>query len=398
LKDIVGLGLSQKDLSVADALGLTKLTTELGNEINREPIALKFVAEEESVTKLQQKLQDAFKAFRGASPIDVSKLEKLTGRSLDTPDQVSAAHSGLKDEAATIRKNLSAQSVDQKRISQLRGEIGTIDSDFDTTSRNALRGASGIGVKPEVMKAAVTAIEQFRSELTQLSSASEITAEEIAALQQKLGALKQFAGSTSSLTNAGLKIDTAALDTGLAKLREIRALQQAPAADTGRLSEIESFLQQSAQAAAPFEKMSAALSGSVETSASVAANLERAAQAAERAARAQGSGAGGGGEGLWRGGKPRYFANGGPVGTDQIPAWLSRGESVNTSAATSKFYSQISAMNAGHSPTAASVVGDTNVTFNGGINVNGGATNAQTGDAIVREVRRSLRRGSSRPL
>jgi TP901 family phage tail tape measure protein len=400
LKDIVGLGLSQKDLSVADALGLTKLTTELGNEINRQPIALKFIAEEESVAKLQQKLQDAFKTFRGASPIDVSKLEKLTGRTLDTPDQVSAAHTGLKDEAATIRKNLSAQSVDRQRISQLRGEIGTINSDFDSTGRNALRGASGIGVKPEVMQAALTAIQQFRSELTRLASDSDITAEEIAKLQTRLGALKEFAGSTSSLTNAGLKVDTEALDTGLAKVREIRALQQQPAADTGRLSEIESFLQQSAQAAAPFEKMAGALSGSVETSAGVAANLERAALAAERAARAQSAGGGAGaagGEELWRGGKPRYFAGGGPVGPDRIPAWLSQGESVNTRAATSKFYSQISAMNAGHSPTAASVVGDTTVNV-GDINVTGGATNGQTGDAIVNAIRRSYRRGSSRTL
>jgi hypothetical protein len=98
------------------------------------------------------------------------------------------------------------------------------------------------------------------------------------------------------------------------------------------------------------------------------------------------------------GGKPRYFAAGGPVGTDRIPAWLSRGETVMNPQASSKFYAQLSSMNSGHAPTAATHVGDTNVTFNGGINVTGGTTNAKTGDAIVNEVRRSLRRGSSRPF
>ncbi len=128
------------------------------------------------------------------------------------------------------------------------------------------------------------------------------------------------------------------------------------------------------------------------------ANLERASQAARQAAAAQGGGGGGGeSEELWRGGKPRYFAGGGPVGPDRIPAFLSRGESVNTAGATSKFFSQISAMNAGHSPTAATAVGDTNVSF-GDINVSGASTNNGTADAVVNGVRRALRRGSSRPF
>ena len=159
--------------------------------------------------------------------------------------------------------------------------------------------------------------------------------------------------------------------------------------------------------------LSAAMSNAVTSAnqlpsatAATASNLERAAAAAERMAAAQaraaaaGAGGGGGGsetgEGLWRGGKPRYFANGGPVGPDRIPAYLSRGESVNTQAATSKFYSQISAMNAGHAPTAATQVGDTNINVTN--NINGAQSPAQTADAVIVTARRAFRRGTSRPL
>ena len=139
---------------------------------------------------------------------------------------------------------------------------------------------------------------------------------------------------------------------------------------------------------------------------STAANLQQAATAAEcmaaaaaRAAAAGGGGGGGGGGGeeeLWRGGKPRYFSGGGPVGSDRISAWLSKGESVNTQAATSKFYSQISAMNAGHAPTAATHVGDTTVNVTN--NINGAQSPQKTADAVVDASRRAFRRGTSRPF
>jgi hypothetical protein len=242
-------------------------------------------------------------------------------------------------------------------------------------------------------------MRDFRTELANVATNSVVTGEDLDDLEKKLAALQKFAESTSFASRPLFQIDISSLQAGLDKVREIRSLQQqAPGtgADSARLQEIQTFMQQ--QSAAPFEAMSSALSGAVGTSAQVAANLERAAAAARQAAAAQGGGGGGEGEGLWNGGKPRYFADGGPVGTDRIPAYLSRGETVMNAPATSRFYAQLSSMNAGHRPAAATTVGDTNVTFNGGINVTGGTTNAKTGDAIVTEVRRSLRRGSSRPF
>jgi hypothetical protein len=97
-----------------------------------------------------------------------------------------------------------------------------------------------------------------------------------------------------------------------------------------------------------------------------------------------------------RGGRVgRYLANGGPAGTDVQPAWLTRGEVVMNAAASSKFASQLVAMNAGVQPTFRSEGGS--VTNIGDINVsvNGGGTGRQTARNIATELRRELRRGTT---
>ncbi len=91
----------------------------------------------------------------------------------------------------------------------------------------------------------------------------------------------------------------------------------------------------------------------------------------------------------------RYLAAGGPVGTDVVPAWLSRGEFVMNAQATGQFASQLVAMNAGVQPSFRSEggsvtnIGDINVT------VQGGATGRQTARSIAAELRRELRRGTA---
>jgi len=97
-----------------------------------------------------------------------------------------------------------------------------------------------------------------------------------------------------------------------------------------------------------------------------------------------------------RGGRVgRYLAAGGPVGTDVVPAWLSRGEFVMNAGSASRFASQLVAMNAGVQPTfrgdggSVTNIGDINVS------VSGGATGRQTARSIAAELRRELRRGTT---
>ncbi len=91
-----------------------------------------------------------------------------------------------------------------------------------------------------------------------------------------------------------------------------------------------------------------------------------------------------------------FLAEGGRSrGTDVIPAMLSPHEVVMSPAASRRFASQLTAMNAGVQPSYHSRgghvtnIGDINVT------VKGGDTGRQTARSIASELRRELRRGSS---
>ena len=89
-----------------------------------------------------------------------------------------------------------------------------------------------------------------------------------------------------------------------------------------------------------------------------------------------------------------HLADGGPIGSDIIPAMLSPGEFVVNAASVRKFAAQLVAMNAGTTPTFRS---ESNVTNIGDINVTvqGGGSSRQTARSIATELRRELRRGTA---
>jgi TP901 family phage tail tape measure protein len=94
----------------------------------------------------------------------------------------------------------------------------------------------------------------------------------------------------------------------------------------------------------------------------------------------------------------RYLAGGGPVGTDVVPAWLTRGEFVMNTEATRQFASQLVAMNAGVQPISRGGGGSVTNIGDISVSVQGGATGRQTARSIATELRRELRRGTVKPL
>ena len=89
------------------------------------------------------------------------------------------------------------------------------------------------------------------------------------------------------------------------------------------------------------------------------------------------------------------FNNGGTArGVDTIPAMLSPGESVITPQATSRFFSQIQAMNAGQEPVFRAQNGGTTTIGDISVNVQGGDTGVATARTIAQELRRQARRGN----
>ncbi len=93
--------------------------------------------------------------------------------------------------------------------------------------------------------------------------------------------------------------------------------------------------------------------------------------------------------------KASYFADGGPVGTDVIPSWLSRGEYVMDAANTAKFFPQLVGMSSGIAPTSVNQsrsvnVGDINISYQGSDSVQ---TDVRR---LGEQLRRELRRGTLR--
>ena len=101
---------------------------------------------------------------------------------------------------------------------------------------------------------------------------------------------------------------------------------------------------------------------------------------------------GGGGGGHFYGGL-QYLAQGG-IGQDTVLAMLTPGEFVINKENSSKFYSELNAMNNGHNPPTREKGGD--ITNVGDVNVvvKGGDTSAATIANICQGLRRELRRGT----
>jgi hypothetical protein len=169
-----------------------------------------------------------------------------------------------------------------------------------------------------------------------------------------------------------------------------RIAEFAPAAE-GATQSLSAMSETANSTATNTASIGAAAAGSVAGVDSLATAYERLAAAKQKAASA------GGGEAAtpYHGGPLRYYADGGPTrGQDNVPAMLSRGETVVNSKNSKRFYSELNAMNQGSQPVyreqggSVTNVGDVNVT------VKGGETSQQTVREIGHALRREFQRGN----
>ncbi len=419
---IISSALDQKDLSTLDVLGLAKYASEFQKELSSKPIEV-VLTFEKSLSSLRAQTKKAFEGLDEKIP-GKKELEGVAGHPLNSVEDIDKAAKDAAAQLKTMQEQINAVANTRAKMGGLRDEIKGIATQSQSGGNFLRLLGNGFGDTSK-FKAAKENLSSLQNDIKAAASNPNLQQKDLTALLAKYTQLqKDSEGNVHG--NAGLRQDVETLGQALLKVKELKDAQAELAANPAsanlegteaQMDKLRSAL--SALSFDPIETGANALSaamGSAVTSANqlpsataaTASNLERAAAAAQQMAAAQaraaaaGAGGGGGssggetGEGLWRGGKPRYFANGGPVGPDRIPAYLSRGESVNTQAATSKFFSQISAMNAGHAPTAATQVGDTNINVTN--NINGAQSPAQTADAVVSTIRRAQRRGTSRPF
>lgn len=411
-KKLLAQALTQKDLKAFDVLGLAKFVNEFRSELTNKPteVALTF---EKSLAALRGDLGKAFEGLDEKIPFKKA-LEVALGKELKTPDDLIAGLGEAKNKARELDqafKDAAASSAEVKgRSSELKEVLAGIDP-------NAKKLIGGF-VQP--VKTVRDELTRAKGLLTAGAANPDIGDKEIERIEKLIQTLR----SQGSITNPSLKVDTEKLSIGLEILKRIKAarddLAKNPAAqneqgtrdqlnqlqralqtiDTSPITNAANALRDAGfEAAVSFQGATSSAQATASAVAQVALNWERAAVAAERAARA-GAAGGGAGQQAARGGliHPRYFAQGGPVGSDRVPAWLSPGEMVMNRGATSRFFSQLSAMNAGarggRLPVSNTTVGDT--TFN--INVHESRTPNQTGRVVASEIRREQRRGSIRPF
>lgn len=423
---IIQSALNQKDLKTLDILGLAKFASEFKRELSSKPIEVPLTFEK-SLAALREQTNRAFSGLNEKIP-GKKDLEGVLGRKLNTPEEIAQGAKEAAENLQAMEEQFRKVGESSKSIEGVRKEIQGIvnDSRSSKVQEGVRLLGNGFGDPAQFAKAKAN-LRSLQDDIEATAKNPDIGQKDFDRL---LGKYRQLNADAESgvHANGGFRADVEQLGQALLKLKEIKDEQAALANNPAAASFAE--LEQKADAirtalsnlnadplAAAADALNRAMGGTASASqqaasgaASLKANLDGAAASAERAAaamtRAAAASAGGGGggageeigEGFFNGGlvRPKYFASGGPVGQDRIPAYLARNETVMNQRATSKFYSQLSSMNAGHAPPTVTPVGDTNI--HAPITVNESKTPAQTADAVVSQLRRTFRRGASRPF
>lgn len=334
----------------------------------------------------------AFEKFKSGSAVDETVLGLLLKRKLTSPDQVAQGIIDAQKKAAELKAEFDAAVAGEQGIERLRGNLTQVFSDLDRLQSS--RAVADQGLRDQ--------FGPIFDELRRLRGDSQITEDELAniiELRNKLGTDVFEGGGIlgtgfASIDKIGFASTLNQLDEALRALQEIQRIQ-GTIGDSGLLQgELEAFqavLEQAAPDVA-FQAATNALQAGVTPAQAIESAMVGAANAAERLAAAQTGDA----VGRFNGGMMSYFANGGR-GQDTIPAMLSPNEFVVNPKSTAKFFSQLQAINAGQTPVFRQDGGGvTNNTTVGDIHVHGGQSPEKTGRAVMREIRRELRRGSGR--
>ncbi|HEX4144720.1 MAG TPA: phage tail tape measure protein [Pirellulales bacterium] len=399
LAQIAKLGFSQKDISSADALGLTKFVTQSQFALQKEPIKLQFDVTD-GLKKITAQLDAAFSKFTGK--VNIAPLEQELGRKFQNPAQVTAGVEQLKNRAAAIRQVISEAATGDQAVAKLKSEFDSLRQSIDAPGRQANRNLFG-GDQGQQLRAGFNAALET---LDKLRSKANLTKDDVQGIFKQFNSLNQQA-QQSPQGRQGFGQSLSLVGQAIQKLNSVQA--KTVTVDpklVPELTRIQSVISQVSGSgiAAQFSAAASAIGQGVAPSNKIANAWETAADAAERLARVSENLSGGaerapqtqarsfGGTIL-----PSYFNNGGSAakGIDTIPAMLAPGETVINQAASARFFSQLQAINAGEAPT-----GHAGTTINhntvGDINISGAGNPKATAAAVVQEINRAQRRGSAK--
>jgi len=395
LKKIAELAFSGKDFKAADALGLADFVSTIENDLSQRPIKLVFDVES-SIQKVQAEIQKSLGNLDVQLPF-LKDAEKLSGRSLrDSPDDIRKGIQDLQTEGSNLRQQRFQRASAELKIEQKRAEV--LKGIADLEARLPQREALGPESQP-ARDATQSAIEQLKSD----AAAGDIS---VANLNLTLNKLKEIDfGSQFGVLKTDADLIQKSFQSTAELAQNLNQLSATPQIDEARLAAIENVLNKVGETDfTAVSNLGTGLSNAVEPSSFVATNATTTATAYERAAAAIQSVQGATlpvipSSTLPEGnqfGRVRYFADGGMArGVDTIPAMLRAGETVINPKSSSRFFSQLQAINAGQNPVFRQDGGTVNNTNVGDIHIHGATNPKASGKAVVDQINRLKRRGAA---
>lgn len=376
ISEIVKQGFSQKDLSLSDALGLTKLATDLNSELKRNPFELQFQVQG-GMERLVQQAQAAINRLKIEVPFDVAGLERVLGKELNSADQINTAVAQARDEAAQLASEISkAEQARSAATTGLGESIRTLTTDAREASTIQLLGGGFLGLDSQEFAQGKQLLSSIADELERLAGTSNLTKDDLSGVIQQMEKLQTIQQSIVDLPFLGndgggfaANLDNFAL--ALQKLAEVAKLPSVDPQAESRLQELNAVIQASDVTASNIETALTRGATAIQTAGdNLATRLE--------AVLTQTGG-----------GQVPGFANGGFArGTDTALAALTPGEVVMNPQASQRWFSDLQRMNAGMQPQfrnnggPVQSVGDIHITIN----------ESKTPQATVDEVWRGLQR------
>lgn len=389
-------GLSAEDLKAADKAGLGDKAREFNLKLAQQTVTLDFEVTG-GIQRIKGQLQQSFENFKLKLGVDVDALQENLGRVFKNPDEVARGIDEVKKKAADLRTALSQAKFDDVNIRQLKAQLKDITTALDSTSRTGLRFL-GVGGRDEQQQVA-----DLSTELELLARNGAVSSKQIEEFFGKVASLKdKVIGTGNVANNFGLGLDIQDLATAAGLLKQLQSAQQSAANNPGlggqaELKNLDALIAEleTANPATAFQSAATAIGQGADGSAAIANNFKRAADDAERAAKAAASINGPDRTGKALGGVA-LAAGGQAKGTDTVPAMLSPGEFVVNSRSARQWFPQLQAINAGQAPSVSNNSSETVNVQVGDIVVNSPGDGQLTARMVVDEINRMKRRGVAR--
>lgn len=396
LRRIGDLQLQSDDFDIGSTLGITQQLDALQREVQANPINLQFSVEGQ-IQGLSAELEQGFATLLQQFPL----AEQLS-EALDRPIRsINEAIDGVAELQTLLQQLQQQQSSNTQSELALQLKKDTVLKALDESAVRLARTETVGSEKAQQQQLRyIESLQATNDELTRLVENNELSVQKLNALfqQQITPIFKEgfdVAGSGAQLeANLLTKIFGQGRALDLAQLQEQfnAVVDVSPAVDN--LEQLRDALGQYGEETKVIPE---ALNSSLTPASQLRSTMSDAADDAERFANALNSVGSSAFSQFQAFGTARmmHFATGGANrGTDTIPAMLSNKESVINARASSRFFSQIQAMNAGQNPVYRSTGG--NVTNVGDINVsvNNTTSSPVNGRSLVNDLRREIRKGN----